>query len=122
MLWAYKSFFYKVRPVNVGDILAEPILYNDNIKVGNKLISFKSWRDKSINKISDIYKPNGEILNYEELKTKYNIQIDFLTYMGCVMSVKDYILKNGFCVQNNVSAEVNIGLRTIYSVRKGSQM
>ena len=113
---SYKSFFYKVRPVNVGDILAEPVLYNDNIKVGDRPITFKSWREKGINKISDVYKPNGDIFSHDEFK------IDFLTYAGCIMSIKDYIIKQGFCVQSNVSADINIALKMIYSVPKGSQL
>ena len=36
--------------------------------------------------------------------------------------VKDYIVKTGFYVQNNISATVNIGLKIIYSVSKGSQL
>ena len=119
---SYKSFFYKVRPVDVGDILAEPVLHNDNIKVGNKPITFKSWRDKNINKISDLYKQNGDILSYNEFQAIYNINIDFLTYAGCIMSIKDYIIGSGFHVQNNISATVNIGLKIIYSVPKGSQL
>eukprot|EP00745_Piridium_sociabile_P031206 TRINITY_DN51716_c0_g1_i2.p1 TRINITY_DN51716_c0_g1~~TRINITY_DN51716_c0_g1_i2.p1 ORF type:complete len:243 (-),score=15.00 TRINITY_DN51716_c0_g1_i2:23-679(-) len=88
----------------------------------DKLITFKSWNGTNIYRISDLYKPDGEMLSYEEFRIRYGIRLDFLSYAGCVSSVKNYMRKQGFKVQNNVTAEVNIALKMIYSVSKGTQL
>ena len=34
---AYNEFHHKTRPMNIGEVLAEPICFNERIKVGGHL-------------------------------------------------------------------------------------
>ena len=53
------------------------IFFNDNIRIGNKTIYNKSCIENGIKYIKDITKEDGNIYIYDELKTKYNVNINF---------------------------------------------
>ena len=63
---------------NIGKILDSPLWHNDNIGCGK--ISFKNWHEKGIRVVFDIIGQNDKFYTFEQLKTKYNINVTFLDY------------------------------------------
>ena len=120
---SYKQFYYKVKPENARELLAEPILYNEHIKIGNKLIKKQNWNTKNVFTLSDFFKANGDSLSHAEFRTKYNIEIDFLSYGGCILSIKGYIREQEFEdeIKDNIKADFHTAIKKIYSVDKGSK-
>ncbi len=51
---------------------------NEYIKINKKYVYFKIREIKGIHKISNIIDNSGKLLSHEELKTKYNIETNFL--------------------------------------------
>ena len=37
---AYRLLYYRIEPQNSSELLAEPVLHNERIKIGNKVISY----------------------------------------------------------------------------------
>ena len=60
-----------------------------NIKVGKKCILFK--REKGIYCIGHVIDEEGRFYKYNKLTKKYNIQVNYLEYFGCVQAIKTYL-------------------------------
>ena len=119
---AYERFYYKVKPRSSEEILAEPVFYNAKIKIGNKVISQTEWNQKGIYLVGDFFKQNGQVYTHGEFVTEYQIGLNFLTYFGCVSSIKKYIQTEGFTIHDNIAANLNAALAKVYSVSKGTQL
>ena len=61
----------------IQQFLTNPIVFNENIKIGNKTIYNKSCIEKVIKYINDITKEDGNIYTYDELKTTCNVNTNF---------------------------------------------
>ena len=82
--------FLDIEPLTNEDILNENIFYNKFITVGNKTLGkeFVSCKKAGICKIKDLCTVNeNSFLNYADLKTKFNVNIDILTYNKLIMSI-----------------------------------
>ena len=77
-------------PTEIQQFQTNPIFFNENIKIGNKTIYNKSCIENGIKYINDITKEDGNIYTYDELKTTYNVNINFLQYSGLTRSVLDW--------------------------------
>ena len=38
----------RIEPQNTSELLAEPVLHNDRIKIGNKVILYTQWIEKGV--------------------------------------------------------------------------
>ena len=76
-------------PTEIQQFQTNPIFFNENIKIGNKTIYNKSCIENGIKYINDITK-DGNIYTYDELKTTYNVNINFLQYSDLIRSVLDW--------------------------------
>ena len=86
----------------------EPIHYNKNIKRGNQVIYLKEWVTVGILKIEDIIDNNGDILDYLEFKTKFDVPLtNFLIYQGVAQGIKRYMkeTKNNPMKYNQIYAK-----------------
>ena len=45
---AYDEFHNKIKLTNAGEVLSEPICFNQRIRVGNTFLMHKHWIDKGI--------------------------------------------------------------------------
>ena len=71
------------------------IWYNSNIKLHKKLIYFKPWQEKGINYIKDLLNQNGAFLGFDEFKTNYDLDINYLKYYGLITKLRETINKEG---------------------------
>ena len=64
---AYGSFFSKVKPNSISQLLSEPVFYNKNMMIGNKMIKYTQWVDNGVNCIARFMKENGRFRTLAEL-------------------------------------------------------
>ena len=60
---------------------------NQDIKIDNKTIFFRTWFDKGVYTIKDLFDQNLDFLSYEEFKLRYQLQTNFLTYYGLINAI-----------------------------------
>ena len=62
----------KIDPKESNSILEEPIQYNSNFKIGNRVIILREWTENNIVTIRDLLDEEGiNFLDYQAFKTKY---------------------------------------------------
>ena len=61
---------------------SKSVLYNSSLCINNKTIRFKILYEKCIIIVSDLLDENGNILSFNDLKERYNLNICFTMYMG----------------------------------------
>ena len=84
---------------NQGDsnsILAEPIQFNSNLKIGNRIIVFREWTENNIVTIKDLLDEDGvNFLDYQAFKRKYinTPNTHFLNYIGITQALRQFVTK-----------------------------
>ena len=119
---AYKEFCNHVKLEKADELLAEPVFYNEKFKVGNMIITHANWMQNGVYCVSDFLRDNGEFLTFAEFSTKYNIRTDFVTFNGCIRTVKAYMKKAQIQFTNNNASNTSCALRLIRSVKKGTKL
>ena len=77
----------KNTPTEIQQFQTIPIFSNENIKIGDKIVYYKSCFENVIKFINDLTNIDGSIYTYDELKATYNVTINFLQYSGLVRSI-----------------------------------
>jgi hypothetical protein len=94
-MWAKLHYQEPSKP---EDILRQIIWKNSLIKVDNKTLDYKSWRDQGIYHIQDLLNANGNIGSKAEIEAKYNTNFKYLEYQSLVHAIpgkwKDTIRKD----------------------------
>ena len=119
---AYKEFCNSIKLRENDELLAEPIFYNEKFKVGHTTIKHKEWMEKGVYRIIDFIKHNGDFLTFQEFIQKYNIKTNFITFNGCVMAIKEYMLKTQTTITRNTVSSTTCALKLILSVSKGTKL
>ena len=88
------SYFYdlskKIKITSLEEILETSFLFQDEILIGNKIISNKMLQQNNIYLIKDLM--NGrDFLTHEEFILRHNIPINYLNYSSIVRSIKSFI-------------------------------
>ena len=60
---------------------------NQDIKIDNKTIFFRTWFDKGVHTVKDLVDQNLDFLTYEEFQLRYHLQPNFLTYYGLINAI-----------------------------------
>ena len=60
---------------------------NQDIKIDNKTIFFRTWFDKGVHTVKDLVDQNLDFLTYEEFQLRYQLQTNFLTYYGLINAI-----------------------------------
>ena len=118
---AYRLLYYRIEPQNTSELLAEPVLHNDQIKIGNKVISYTQWIEKGVYNLANFVGNTGKLLTFTEFRNKYGIYMDFVTYSGLILSLKKYIRKTKIQVDDSSPSNTTVALRTIYFITKGTK-
>ena len=116
-----KVVLYCTEPQNTSELLAEPVLHNERIKIGNKVISRTQWIEKGVYNLANFVGNTGKLLTFTEFKNKYTIYMDFVAYSGPILSLKKYTRKTKIQVDDSSPSNTTVALRTIYSITKGTK-
>ena len=119
---SYNCFFYKTMSKNSCELLAEPVFYNNRIQIGKNCIQGKKLIDKGIFCIAHFLLENGCFMSYDQFTTKYDININFVTYTGYVSSLREYVKKTKIPVRDNKYLETSICFKNIKCTIKGSKV
>jgi hypothetical protein len=84
MAWA--EYTYK-QPENIQDIVNQFIWLNSHIKINGKPTFHRLMYTSGIKYIKQLLDPNGNILQYQDFMTKYNIHIHFLNYYSIINAI-----------------------------------
>jgi exonuclease III len=118
---AYKEYFYKIDVNDSAELLSEPVCFNKRILVGNNIISKETWTQHGVSYFGDFVKDTGQFFNCVEFNNKYNLSVDFVSYSGCIMSLKKYAKKHNIITVNNNRHEICNTMMKLLSVSKGSK-
>ena len=78
----------KIDNTNLQD---SSIFYNPNIKINGKSIYLNKLYKAGINCIGDLFDSNGSFSSVEQIHTKYNLSLNFLTFQQLKFAVKKYL-------------------------------
>ena len=120
MFKAYNISFSKIKPNSTIEVLSEPVFYNENIKIGNKVIKHTKWIENGVYCIAIFLGDNGQFFTIAEFNARFGLTVDFLTFSGCICSMKQYIKKLN--INDNNACDMNVALSKISSVRKGIKL
>jgi hypothetical protein len=121
---SYKIFSGKI-VINVEkDFLAEPIFFNGNITIGGKVFFYKKWYDAGIFYIKHVLDTNGKFLSFNLFTTKFQTNTDFISYTGCIQSIKAYARRNEIIIENAQTRDTCIPKvwNTILCIPKGASI
>jgi len=84
---------------------ANQIIWNNrHIKVNEKPVFYRHWRDKGIVYIKDIIDGKGNILSVDQMKSKYDLSITFLHYASLIKAIPEewklWLISNSHSVNN----------------------
>jgi exonuclease III len=71
---AWSEYNIILEPIDIHDILSEPIWFNKRIKLGY----IKAWHKKGIVHVKHLFDEKGTLMSLEQLKNKFNIKATFL--------------------------------------------
>ena len=69
--------------------------YNSNFKIRNRMLYYKSWKEKGINYVIDILDENGSFLNYNDFSEKFHLNNNLIQYHGVVNVLRQNINREG---------------------------
>ena len=99
------------------------IFSNENIKIGDKTVYYKSCFENGIKFINHLTSNDCSIYPYDELKATYNVVINFLQYSGLVRSILAW--KKTLNLANIQHKEVNpiipFSIQIYLKSKKGAQ-
>lgn len=85
----YLEFFTKKEIKTVDDFKNTSFLYNSNIRIGHKVIKDKLLINNQIFFIQQL-KQNDDYLLFNEFKTLYKCNLNFLQYNSLICAIKNY--------------------------------
>ena len=89
----YESICNACIPQNASEFVSDFIFFNKNILRDNKIVYIKEWLDKGIWKIGDLIKEDKQYMTYQEFNTQYNLNTNFIVYIGIIQAIKSYQIK-----------------------------
>ena len=85
----YSVFINKKRIQTQDDFKNSSFLYNSNIKTGHQVIKNKLLIDNNIFFIYQLQQ-NKDYMSFNDFKTKYNCNLNFLQYNSIISAIKAY--------------------------------
>ena len=119
---AYKQLFYKSKPTNSLELLAEPVFHNERIQVGGTVSKHVSWADKGVFCIGHFISEEGNYKSYVNFTNEYGIKTDFLTFCGLVSAIKKYVTRTSIHPTNNVAQDLHKAIGIGHLLKKGTQL
>lgn len=82
------------------DISQETIWRNENIKVDNCKVFYKSWAKAGIWLINDLLSEDGKLLSFQQFQHIFSINTNFLIYHGILSAIRKYLKERKATEQN----------------------
>ena len=111
VLQSFSMYINFQDPKTWVDFLQSPLWYNHNIKVGGVTICYKSWYDKGILFLNDLFDTDGNFFSLEKFQDTYSLQTNFLQYQGVINSVRNYLADLRFQLYPN---KITLPVRSLY--------
>jgi exonuclease III len=118
---AYIEYFDKTEAFESEEFLREPLFSNNKFKIDNKPMYFENWVQKGILYVKHLINDRGNFLSLEEFSMKYDMQVPFLEYHGCVSSVKKYMRINKINIEDDNSLQSIKAYSTLVKSPKGAK-
>ena len=75
-------------------VLSSSIFHNPEIKVGGKPLWIKTWYQKGLLYVNDLFAENGNFYSQTDIERKYNIKTNFVQFQEMIQAVKLYARRN----------------------------
>jgi exonuclease III/uncharacterized protein (UPF0305 family) len=115
VIHAYQNVSDKLQPTNKHELLAEPLLFNKNVKYNKTVLTNANWIGKGFFLVGHLFDEEGNLLSYNAFKTKFDVNIDFLKFYGCQKAVRMYTQKYDFNISDNRVSSKNVTIAKISS-------
>ena len=120
-LLSYGDFAKSFKILDIPNFDAASFLYNDNIKINNRIVKNKVFIDNNLYFIRQL-KNNGNYISYAEFGRKfYNPKISFILFNSIITAIKRYEKKLSLDVDNNKDKNIDYqpSLNCILKIKKG---
>lgn len=88
VLAAWCEFNYKcLNPTTVEEVMNSQLWFNSSIRIGNKPIYNDQLFQAGIATIRDLLSEEGKFLDFDALKQKYDVNINFIFYLGIISAI-----------------------------------
>ena len=119
--WAV--FCKEVKTESIKQLLDSPLWYNQNLLNGLDFY-IRDWHDKGIVLVSDIIDDEGNLYQFEALKTKYNLRGTNLDFRAFIRRLPEYwknkIVDNRIaCILSKHDVRCNLYLQYLMRDKKG---
>ena len=89
------------------ELRAQSVWNNDDIKVANKSVYYRSWYKKGVTFINDFIGEDGHILSFVDFNKKYSLTTNFLSYEGMKRAIMAHAKNQNLQISN-------VSVRPIY--------
>ena len=77
-----------MKPNSTSQRLSEPVFYNKDIMIGNKVIKYTQWVDNGVYCIAHFIKENGRFRTLAEFNATFAMTVNLFTFNSCTSSIK----------------------------------
>ena len=88
----WSNIIYEDNICSKKQLLSQSLWLNSLIRVNNKPIHYLSWSSQGIQNIGHLMENETRFLSFSELKERYNIEINFLSFCGVISAVKHLVI------------------------------
>ena len=88
VLLSWEKVIEKEQNFNWHFFLANPIWFNNKIKIDNTSIFYKEWFEKGVRSINDLINEDGTYLTLDQFQEKYKIVVNFLKYNSIISAIR----------------------------------
>ena len=128
VILSFKDFANSIKILNKDQFLNCPILFNDKLTIGNKVISNNQLLIREVFFIKHFYSDSDQVHTYHDFKNKYNVDIDFVTFKGIVTAISKYrrhLLtswgdNDNTTLNNDQNQEGNLVFKLLLNDKRGS--
>jgi len=91
VMMSYSQYLENYPLTGTEDLNSQPLFYNHRFLIGKQSVFYKSWYDVGIQNVCDIINENGNFLSKQKVSEKFQININFLHFLGLTNSIKKFI-------------------------------
>ena len=97
----YQTFSQRIKLNTWGQFLQASLWFNPDIQVGGRSVFYKSWFEKGVRTINNLFDNNGSLLSFRVFSENNNVRAMFLEYEGLLAAVRNYFAQFSFRHMSN---------------------